>query len=50
MENYTPHPDYDKLPECIRHTYTQKEFAWLGDDDRNRILETECYPEIEGDD
>jgi hypothetical protein len=50
MDNYTPHPDYDDLPESIKRMYTEKEFAWLGDDGRKRLLETECYPETEGDD
>ena len=50
MNNYTPHPDYDELPDCIKYLYTEKEFAWLGDFDRNRLLETECCPDAEGDD
>jgi hypothetical protein len=49
MENFTPHPDYWKLPECIRARYTEKEFAWLGDFERRRLMETECYPEPEDD-
>jgi len=48
--NYTPHPDYDELPDCIKYLYTEKEFAWLGDFGRSRLLETECCPNIEGDD
>ena len=50
MNNYTSHPDYDELPDCIKYLYTEKEFAWLGDFDRNRILELECCPNVEGDD
>ena len=48
--NYTPHPDYDKLPLSIRNKYTEKEYAWLGQLERDRLLERECYPENEGDD
>ena len=48
--NYTDHPAYARLPQVLKHRYTPKEYAWLGDIERNRIVERECYPDIEGDD
>ena len=45
MNNYTPHPDYDKLPESIKVLYTEKEHAWLTNDTRQRLIEDHCYPE-----
>ena len=41
----TRHPEYDKLPECIKHTLTEKEFAWLDDAQRARLIESETMPE-----
>lgn len=46
-ENYEPHPGYEQLPEVLRHKYTPKEYAWLGDHGRDRLLETECYPDAD---
>lgn len=50
MTNYEPHPDYHKLPEAVRVKLTEKEYAWLGDYDRSRLLEDETTPNLEGDD
>ena len=43
------HPDYDRLPEAIKSVVTPKEFAWLGDEGRETILDDACYPDIEED-
>lgn len=48
--NYTVHPDYQLLPEVLKRQYGPKEYAWLGDSERGRLIERECYPEAEGDD
>lgn len=50
MSDYTEHPDYEQLPPVIKALYTPEEHAWLGDEERARILERECYPEGVGDD
>jgi len=44
--NYTNHPDYDQLPEVIKTVYSHKEYAWLSDDEKARLIETECNPEV----
>jgi len=44
---FTPHPDYDLLPEAIRHTMTPEEFACMPDEERSRIVEDHCYPDKE---
>ena len=43
--NFTHLPDYDRLPEAIKCTMTPKEFAWMSDSDRTRIIEDYCYPD-----
>ena len=50
MSNYTVHPDYEKLPEVLRHKYTAKEYAWMLDAGRNRLIESECYPDADMED
>lgn len=50
MAGYTKHPEYDALPESIKAVYTAKEFAWLGEYGRSRLMEVECCPEPEEDD
>ena len=50
MADYQKHPDYKDLPESIKKNCTEKEFAWLGNADRQRLLEVETCPELEGDD
>jgi len=47
---YDFHPDYEKLPEVLRHAYSAEEYAWLSDDQRNYLIESECYPEPDGED
>ena len=42
----TTHPDYETLPDCIKHLFTAKEYAWLGSE-RERLVERECYPDHE---
>jgi len=48
-KNYTNHPDYKFLPEPLKAKYSPKEYAWLPDSVRARLLEIECYPEVEED-
>lgn len=43
--DYTNHPEYDKLPEVLQQYFTPKEFAWMTDQDRTRIVEDMCYPD-----
>ena len=47
MADYTEHPDYDGLPDVIKQYYTPEEYSWMSSEDRLRIIENECYPEIE---
>lgn len=42
---FTVHPDYDGLPECVKHLYTAEEHAWLTESQRSKLIENECYPE-----
>jgi len=47
--NFTDHPDYKDLPQPIKSIYSPKEYAWLGDKQREKIIENECYPEPQDD-
>ena len=49
MSDFTDHPDYDKLPEVLQRLFTPEEFAWMTDQDRDRIVEDMCYPDEETD-
>lgn len=45
--NYKSHPDYEKLPEGIKSVYTPKEYAWLDDESRRRLIEDMTLPEVQ---
>ncbi|MEN6440932.1 MAG: hypothetical protein ABFD97_20370 [Syntrophobacter sp.] len=49
-ENYTIHPDYQQLPEAIRHKVSPKEYSWMLQDGRGRLIESECYPDADMED
>lgn len=38
---------YEALPECVRMTLTLKEFNWLSDAEKARLIETETEPEFD---
>lgn len=38
-------PGYDELPESIKAMVTPKEYAWLGDLERARLVQSETEPE-----
>jgi len=42
---YTKHPYYDSLPEPLKEAYTEEEYAWMSDEQRNSLEEEECNPE-----
>ena len=46
---FTPHPDYDDLPEAIKCMYTPEEYAWMPDAQRLNLVHDECMPEVEED-
>ena len=47
--DFDVHPDYDNLPQCIKHVYSPREYSWLPNAVRDRLIESECYPEVEED-
>jgi hypothetical protein len=47
VADYQHIPDYDTLPESIKMELTPKEYAWLGEIERARLFERECYPDPE---
>ena len=47
-KNYYMHKDYETLPVAIKSLYTPKEFSWLGNELRARIIEDNCEPALEG--
>lgn len=44
MAAFTPHPEYEQLPECIKLVHSAQGFAWLGSE-RDRVIERECNPD-----
>ncbi len=50
MADYTPHPEYEKLPEAIKAEISDKEFAWMLDSQRDRLMDDFCCPEPDNDD
>jgi hypothetical protein len=47
MADFEHIPEYDTLPESLKVAYTPKEYAWLGEIERGRLVERECYPDPE---
>lgn len=41
------HPDYDKLPEALKLIHSPKQYMWLGDEERKRIVERETMPDMD---
>lgn len=48
-DNYTRHPEYDALPESIKAEVSEKEHAWMTDEQRARLMDDFCLPEPEED-
>ena len=49
-ERSPPNPmpsEYDELPEAVQYGITPKEFAWLSDAEKARLIQTETEPEWE---
>jgi len=40
-------PRYDSLPESIKANVSPEEYAWLGNEDKARLVERECMPDPE---
>jgi len=47
--NYHKHPEYDQLPSVVKGLVSEKEHAWMGEEQRRRLVEDMCNPEIEED-
>lgn len=45
-ENFESHPDYTSLPEGIKAIYSPKEYAWLDDNSREKLIEDLTTPEV----
>lgn len=41
------HPEYSAVPESVRWKYTEAEYAWLGDEERGRLIERETMPDMD---
>ena len=38
--------DYSRLPEAIRDVYSRREYLWLAEDQKSRLIQTETEPEV----
>jgi hypothetical protein len=45
-QNYTPHPDYQNLPEGIKADLSEKDYAWLDDESRRNLIRDMTNPEV----
>ena len=45
MSSYTPHPDYDSLPESIKAVVDPKSYAWMTDEQRADLIARETEPD-----
>lgn len=42
-----PADPYDELPEPVRMTLTRREYLWLSDDEKARLVQSLCDPDPE---
>lgn len=38
--------EYESLPESIKILYSPKEYAWMQPEQRSRLIDQECLPEV----
>lgn len=48
-QNYSMHPDYERLCDSFKGVISPKEYAWMSDYERDSISDRLCYPECEED-
>jgi hypothetical protein len=41
--------EYDELPIAVRQYYSQVGYDWLSDAEKERLMEAEALPEVDGD-
>ncbi len=41
------HPDYDQLPEAVKMVHSPAGYAWLGNEERARVIEMETMPDMD---
>lgn len=41
------HPDYENMPAGIRLIMTEREYAWLGQEERDRAVDRETQPDMD---
>ena len=39
--------DYDLLPEPVKLMYSRDEYMWFSDEEKARLIQTVCEPEVE---
>lgn len=44
-EVHTASPDYQSLPQCIKASVTAKDYLWMGDYARQRLIKDMTEPE-----
>ena len=49
MYNGSHQDEYEELPECIKHTYSEKEYAYLPQELKRTLIDDECLPDVEED-
>ena len=44
--NYEEHPDYQNLPEAIKSVFSPKDYAWLDDEGKRKLIEDMTTPDF----
>ena len=39
--------EYERLPECLKSVYSEKDYMWLSDEDKRTLIQRETEPECE---
>ena len=47
---HAEHPEYQKLPEVVKHTLSEKQYSWMDDTRRENLIDSYCLPDYEEDD
>ena len=44
---YLRNSEYDRLPECIKSVYSERDYLWMSDSDKSTLIQRETEPECE---
>lgn len=45
--NLRSESEYDRLPECIKALYSERQYQWFSDSEKQNLVQRETEPECE---